>query len=470
MTTMKTNLCVARRLLVLSLLIISTLSLRGIKTNSGASASLTSHSNINDLQTHKEDATSRSGSNRNRISGPKQQTLRTQKKLSELSGRNDILDSEFDEESDVDYIGDYDFHNFISGENSMGKTRENGNLEVDDSGTEMAKAVPEYMLELYTKFAHDKYAHPSASIIRSFLNEDVQDDWGNESEMNHVSSEVKGTHPSREYNLLFNVSVPRHEWVNMAELRIYVIVRSLGNQLNQVGVLYRMTVFEYLDSKVVSLFSKYSYESNDGWQTLDISEPVRKWAKEQRNVRRLLLRVENIAEIAAGDIWIDMNARDNREPILVVFSNDHSTNMHLERLEERKEMIDHEIDPGYSQRLEKLNPLQRMKRGAKNGCRRKPLHVNFKEIKWDDWIIAPKRYEAFQCDGKCTFPLPAHWSPTKHAIVQTIMHSVTPGKTSRSCCVPTKLDPISILYYDADKVVTYKYKYDGMVVAECGCR
>ncbi|XP_010141067.1 PREDICTED: growth/differentiation factor 7-like, partial [Buceros rhinoceros silvestris] len=37
--------------------------------------------------------------------------------------------------------------------------------------------------------------------------------------------------------------------------------------------------------------------------------------------------------------------------------------------------------------------------------RRKPLHVNFKELGWDDWIIAPLDYEAYHCEGICDFPL-----------------------------------------------------------------
>lgn len=50
------------------------------------------------------------------------------------------------------------------------------------------------------------------------------------------------------------------------------------------------------------------------------------------------------------------------------------------------------------------------------------------------------------------------------------MHAAHPKRASRACCVPTKLDPISILYLDENGVITYKYHYDGMVVAECGCR
>jgi len=79
-------------------------------------------------------------------------------------------------------------------------------------------------------------------------------------------------------------------------------------------------------------------------------------------------------------------------------------------------------------------------------------------------------FQAFQCTGKCFFPVSEHLSPTKHAIVQTLLHSVSPGKVSRACCVPTRLEPISVLYVDQKGVLTYRFSYQDMVVAECGCR
>ncbi|KAI4539587.1 hypothetical protein MG293_009982 [Ovis ammon polii] len=101
-------------------------------------------------------------------------------------------------------------------------------------------------------------------------------------------------------------------------------------------------------------------------------------------------------------------------------------------------------------------------------CSKKPLHVNFKELGWDDWIIAPLEYEAYHCEGVCDFPLRSHLEPTNHAIIQTLMNSMDPGSTPPSCCVPTKLTPISILYIDAGNNVVYK-QYEEMVVESCGC-
>ncbi|KAJ8979265.1 hypothetical protein NQ317_012735 [Molorchus minor] len=77
---------------------------------------------------------------------------------------------------------------------------------------------------------------------------------------------------------------------------------------------------------------------------------------------------------------------------------------------------------------------------------------------------------AYQCQGRCFYPVAEHLNPTKHAIVQALLHSVSPAKVSRSCCVPTMLDSISILYVDDNGVLTYRYAYKDMVVVECGCR
>ncbi|XP_077207965.1 growth/differentiation factor 6 [Paroedura picta] len=106
---------------------------------------------------------------------------------------------------------------------------------------------------------------------------------------------------------------------------------------------------------------------------------------------------------------------------------------------------------------------------ARLRCSKKALHVNFKELGWDDWIIAPLEYEAYHCEGVCDFPLRSHLEPTNHAIIQTLMNSMDPGSTPPSCCVPTKLTPISILYTDAGNNVVYK-QYEDMVVESCGCR
>ena len=38
-------------------------------------------------------------------------------------------------------------------------------------------------------------------------------------------------------------------------------------------------------------------------------------------------------------------------------------------------------------------------------CKKKRLRVNFDEIGWSEWIIAPDYLDAFYCDGSCSFPI-----------------------------------------------------------------
>lgn len=85
-----------------------------------------------------------------------------------------------------------------------------------------------------------------------------------------------------------------------------------------------------------------------------------------------------------------------------------------------------------------------------------------------DWIIAPDGYDAYYCSGECNFPLNAHMNATNHAIVQTLVHLLNPGKVPKPCCAPTKLSAISVLYFlDESNVILKKYK--NMVVKSCGC-
>lgn len=110
----------------------------------------------------------------------------------------------------------------------------------------------------------------------------------------------------------------------------------------------------------------------------------------------------------------------------------------------------------------------KLKRLSRNRCRRHPLYVDFNDVGWHKWIIAPSGYEAFFCLGECRFPLADHMNSSSHAMVQTLVNSVN-GAVPRACCVPTSLSPIALLYLDPQDRVVLK-NYQDMVVEGCGCR
>lgn len=126
-----------------------------------------------------------------------------------------------------------------------------------------------------------------------------------------------------------------------------------------------------------------------------------------------------------------------------------------------------------------LNPNQchtRQRRSAlhlpvtpSNVCRARRLYIDFRDVGWQDWIIAPQGYMANYCHGECPFPLSDSLNGTNHAILQTLVHSLDPDLTPQPCCVPVRLSPVSMLYYDNNDNVVLRH-YQDMVVDQCGCR
>lgn len=46
------------------------------------------------------------------------------------------------------------------------------------------------------------------------------------------------------------------------------------------------------------------------------------------------------------------------------------------------------------------------------GCSRRNLRVDFADIGWSEWVIAPKAFDAYYCAGTCGFPMPKVGSQT----------------------------------------------------------
>lgn len=56
--------------------------------------------------------------------------------------------------------------------------------------------------------------------------------------------------------------------------------------------------------------------------------------------------------------------------------------------------------------------------GQRPLCRRVDMWVDFDHIGWDTWIIHPKRFNAYRCEGECPTPLDESFNPSNHAYMQ----------------------------------------------------
>ncbi|XP_023839861.2 nodal homolog, partial [Salvelinus sp. IW2-2015] len=115
------------------------------------------------------------------------------------------------------------------------------------------------------------------------------------------------------------------------------------------------------------------------------------------------------------------------------------------------------VAPGVAHTEERKGPL----------CKKVDMWVDFDQIGWSEWIIYPKRYNAYRCEGSCPTPVDETFTPTNHAYMQRLLKLHLSDRVPCPSCVPTHLAPLSMLYYENSEVLMQHF--EGMVVDECGC-
>ncbi|XP_074092266.1 nodal homolog [Macrotis lagotis] len=118
---------------------------------------------------------------------------------------------------------------------------------------------------------------------------------------------------------------------------------------------------------------------------------------------------------------------------------------------------------------ERTKKFPRRRNGVENRqCRKVTFQVDFNQLGWGSWIIYPKQYEAFRCEGECPNPMEERFQPTNHAYIQSLLKFYQPHLVPSTCCAPVKTKALSMLYLENGKVLLDHHK--DMIVEECGCQ
>ncbi|XP_053349118.1 growth/differentiation factor 6-B [Clarias gariepinus] len=332
----------------------------------------------------------------------------------------------------------------------------------------------EYMLSIYKTFSAAEKLGLNASFFRSSKAANTITSFVDHGQDDSLNS------PLWAQKYLFDISTLSDKVELLgAELRIYTKI-SGHFPTSDAGPmeiqLLSCQTHRLLDSKILDLqnFRKARWEVLDVWKLF-----AERGLHTQGNFFCLELKVSldnPEREIDLRRLGFHRYGRpQQKKAILVVFTKSKKRHsLYYEKKKKIKLGPDHGVKEKVKPQRKRRTTLnnrhgKRQGRKSKSRCSKRPLHVNFKELGWDDWIIAPLDYEAYHCEGICDFPLRSHLEPTNHAIIQTLINSMNPSNMPPSCCVPSKLSPISILYIDAGNNVVYK-QYEDMVVESCGCR
>ncbi|XP_052456400.1 inhibin beta B chain-like [Carassius gibelio] len=103
-------------------------------------------------------------------------------------------------------------------------------------------------------------------------------------------------------------------------------------------------------------------------------------------------------------------------------------------------------------------------------CCKKDLYIKFRDLQWQDWIIAPEGYHMNYCMGQC----PQHLSGSPgiassfHATVFSQLKANGIHTAVSSCCVPIQRRPLSMVYFNSQHTIV-KTDVPDMIVESCGC-
>ncbi|KAM4525923.1 bone morphogenetic protein 2 [Fundulus diaphanus] len=317
------------------------------------------------------------------------------------------------------------------------------------------RKAPQFMLDLFSFVSMADEAHKSQKEVL---------------EGNTVRSfQDKG--PAGERIHFFNLSsLGREEKMIKAEFRWFRKKQKFDLGMSH---FYKVDVYEVLDSRVKPprgnlITSRLVPLYTQGWEVFNITQTVSKWMQNSQENNGILVVTtfpssDWIKSASKHPEWTDTSA------YLVIFSDDGRTEANQS----------HQGQPAAAAAApEPQHRLSRRRRassdfphrGRPQSCRRVPLFVDFEEIGWSGWIISPRGYNAYRCKGSCPFPLGVGLRATNHATVRSIMHALKlPGEdVGAPCCVPDRLQSISLLYFDDEENVVLK-QYDDMVALSCGC-
>lgn len=278
------------------------------------------------------------------------------------------------------------------------------------------------------------------------------------------------------FRFFFNVtSVPKNEKLKAAEItlsREAISWLSSGEKdaeehFQQVLVhdIIRPGIKGKQQAMLRLIDSKMADTRHQGSFSLDVFPAVERWFESASSNHGLLIQIVGLGRnktTPARHLRLrrsldeDESQWSQTQPLLFTYTDDGKNKERTESIVQRR-----------ARRASAKHKNQRKE--GREICRRQRLYVDFTDVGWNDWIVAPPGYEAFYCSGDCPFPLSDHLNTTNHAIVQTLMNSVNPMGVPKVCCVPTLLNSISMLYLDEENKVVLK-NYQDMAVLGCGCR
>ncbi|NXX16687.1 NODAL protein, partial [Podargus strigoides] len=185
------------------------------------------------------------------------------------------------------------------------------------------------------------------------------------------------------------------------------------------------------------------------------------------------------SDAGRGELALSQDVTDG--VLLLVFSKDKSPEDHslIRTAETSKHVMRDSSSQGTGTRRHRRNRKEKQRIKVSDAvaaapgeegralCRRVDMMVDFEQTGWGSWIVYPKKYNAYRCEGQCPSPVDETFKPTNHAYIQSLLQLYKPNQVPCPACSPVRMSPLSMLYYEKGEIVVRHH--EDMIIEECGC-